>query len=134
MGYGFGAYKKTSITTASREEILLMLYRGAIKEAKKAITALEEKNISEKALHIGKFQDIIIELSECLDHSVDERDGTTVAQDLGRLYEYMCSTATQASFKLDPEPMKECLSLVQTLYDGWVTAIQSLKNESAPKP
>ena len=134
MGYGFGAYKKTSITTASKEEILLMLYRGAIKEAKKAITALEEKNISEKALHIGKFQDIIIELSECLDHSVDERDGTTVAQDLGRLYEYMCSTATQASFKLDPEPMKECLSLVQTLYDGWVTAIQSLKNESPPQP
>ena len=134
MGYGCGAYKKTSITTASKEEILLMLYRGAIKEAKKAITALEEKNISEKALHIGKFQDIIIELSECLDHSVDERDGTTVAQDLGRLYEYMCSTATQASFKLDPEPMKECLSLVQTLYDGWVTAIQSLKNESPPQP
>ena len=66
MGYGFGAYKKTSITTANREELLLLLYRGAIKQAKESIKALEKKDVQAKALHIGKFQDIIIELSECL--------------------------------------------------------------------
>ena len=133
MGYGFGAYKKTSITTASREEVLLMLYRGAIKEAKKAITALKKKDVLEKAKHIGKFQDIIIELSECLDYTVDEKNNTNVAQDLGRLYDYICSTATQASFKMDPELMKECLKLIQTLYDGWNEAIQSLKQEAPPQ-
>ena len=134
MGYGFGAYKKTSITTASREEVLLMLYRGAIKEAKKAISALEKKDVLEKAKHVGKFQDIIIELSESLDYSVDERDNVTVAQDLGRLYDYICSIATQASFKMDPEPMKECLKLVQTLYDGWNEAITNLKKENPHSP
>ena len=59
MGYGFGAYKKTSITTASREEVLLMLYRGAIKEAKKAITALEDKNISEKHYTLASFKTLL---------------------------------------------------------------------------
>ena len=131
MGYGFGAYKKTSITTASRRKSSSAL-QGASK-SKKGRYALEKKDVLEKAKHIGKFQDIIIELSECLDYTVDEKNNTNVAQDLGRLYDYICSTATQASFKMDPEPMKECLKLIQTLYDGWNEAIQSLKQEAPPQ-
>jgi flagellar protein FliS len=131
MGYGLGAYKKTSITTASREEVLLMLYRGAIKEAKKAINALEEKNIKAKAVHIGKFQDIIIELADCLDYKVDETENITFVKDLARLYEYIIAQATQSSFKIDPEPMKECLSLITTLYEGWVQAVNQLKRENS---
>ena len=130
MGYGLGAYKKTSITTASREEVLLMLYRGAIKEAKKAISALKEKDIKAKALHIGKFQDIVIELSDSLDFKVDEQENTTFVKDLSHLYEYIVSQATQASFKVDPELMTECLSLITTLYEGWAQAVDQLKKEN----
>ena len=130
MGYGFGAYKKTSITTANREELLLLLYRGAIKQAKESIKALEKKDVQAKALHIGKFQDIIIELSECLNFKVDEEDNTNIALELGRLYDYMCSQATQASIQMEPEYMRECLTLITTLYEGWNEAIQKLKKEN----
>ena len=127
MGYGFGAYKKTSITTAAKEEVLLLLYRGAIKHAKNAVTALEKKDIKNKSIHIGKFQDIIIELSECLDFKIDEQDNTNIALELGRLYDYMCSQATQASIQMEPEHMRECLTLITTLYEGWTEAIKQLK-------
>ena len=43
MSYGLGAYKKTSVQTASKEQILLMLYQAAIKNCKKAIQAVNEK-------------------------------------------------------------------------------------------
>ncbi len=58
MSYGLGAYKKTSVQTASKEQILLMLYQAAIKNCKKAIEAIEQKNIAGKGVHIGKLQDI----------------------------------------------------------------------------
>ena len=41
MSYGLGAYKKTSVQTASKEQILLMLYQAAIKNCKKAIEAID---------------------------------------------------------------------------------------------
>jgi len=63
MSYGLGQYKRTSVETASREQILLMLYQAAIKNCKKAIEAIEQRNIPKKGEYIGKLQDIIVELS-----------------------------------------------------------------------
>ena len=41
MSYGLGAYKKTAVKTASKEQILLMLYQeAAIKSCKKAMEAI----------------------------------------------------------------------------------------------
>ena len=41
------AYKKTEVSTANRETILLMLYSGAIRFLKSAIAASEKSNIQE---------------------------------------------------------------------------------------
>ena len=48
MSYGYGAYKKTAVSTASKEQILLMLYQAAIKNCKKAIESIHEKKIAAK--------------------------------------------------------------------------------------
>ena len=50
MSYGAKKYKKTSVTTASKEKILLMLYEAAIKNLKLAKRAIEEKKISERII------------------------------------------------------------------------------------
>ena len=92
MSYGFGAYKKTSVNTASKEQILLMLYQAAIKNCKKAMVAIDEKNISSKGEHIGKLQDIVLELSNSLDFEV----GGEIATELASLYDYIIFSSTQA--------------------------------------
>ncbi|MBT7767320.1 MAG: flagellar protein FliS, partial [Bdellovibrionales bacterium] len=66
MNYGMGAYKKTSLRTASKEQILLMLYQAAIASCRKAIVCIEDDNIAGKGEHIAKLQDIIVELSNSL--------------------------------------------------------------------
>ena len=70
MSRHLGAYKKTSVNTASKEQILLMLYQAAIKNCKKAIEAIENKEIAAKGEFIGKLQDIVIELNSSLDFEV----------------------------------------------------------------
>jgi len=59
MTYGAKNYKQMSITTASPTQILIMLYEGAIQNIKKAIIAIEQKNLADKGKYIGKTHDII---------------------------------------------------------------------------
>ena len=130
MSYGLGAYKKTSIHTASKEQILLMLYQAAIKHCKKAISAIEEKNIAKKGEHIGKLQDIVIELNNSLDFEVVG----DVSKELSSLYDYLIYSSTQANIKIDKEPLVGALSVLNTLYEGWSEAIKNLrKDKSAPE-
>ena len=125
MNYGLGAYKKTSINTARKEEILLMLYEAAIKFCKKSIDAINEKNIAKKGEYIGRLQDIIIELNNSLDHKI----GGSIAEELSRLYDYIFYSSTQANINMDPKPLEGCLDVLTTLYDGWTNAIKSLKGK-----
>lgn len=124
MSYGFGAYKKTSVNTASKEQILLMLYQAAIKNCKKAMEYIDEKNISKKGESIGKLQDIVIELNNSLDFEI----GGDVAKELSSLYDYILFASTKANIGIDKEPLEGCLKVLNTLYDGWKEAIKNLKN------
>ena len=126
MSYGYNAYKKTSVKTASKEQILLMLYQAAIKNCKKGIEAIKEGDIQKKGECIGRLQDIIIELTNSLDHEV----GGDISKELTSLYDFMMHESTQANIHLDPEKLSGVLSILNTLYEGWSTAIKSLKENS----
>lgn len=123
MSYGLGAYKKTSVETAGREQILLMLYQAAIKHCKKAMEAIDEKDLVKKGESIGRLQDIIIELMNSLDFNV----GGDIAKELSALYDYMLYSSTQANINIDKKPLEGVLSVLSTLYNGWVEAVKSLK-------
>lgn len=126
MSYGLGAYKKTSVETASKEQILLMLYQAAIKNCKKAMDAIDQKNIAKKGEYIGKMQDIVVELSNSLDFEV----GGEVAKELSSLYDYILYASTQANIKIDKAQLEGCLRVLNTLYDGWTEAIKTLKTQT----
>lgn len=119
-------YKTTSVQSASREKILLMLYEGAIKFTKLAIKAIEEKKIADRGVNIGRAFDIIMELNNTLDHKV----GGQVAMQLEQLYMFMMEQYTKSNISGDPEPLKTNLKLLQTLYDGWVQAVEKLKKDT----
>lgn len=129
MNYGLDVYKKTSVDTASKEQILLMLYQAAIKNCKKSIAAIENNDIAQKGEYIGKLQDIIIELNNSLDFEV----GGDIAKELSRLYDYILYASTQANMDVNKGPLDGCLKVLMTLYDGWKKAIKSLKNSESEK-
>ena len=67
---GSQKYKATSVQSASREKILLMLYEGAIKFTKRGIMAIEAGDVAERGTNIGRAYDIVLELMNTLDHKV----------------------------------------------------------------
>ncbi len=119
-------YKQTSVQSASREKILLMLYEGAIKFTKLAIKATQEKKIADRGINIGRAFDIVMELNNTLDHKI----GGEIASQLEQLYMFMMEQYTKANIHADEGPLQTNLKLLQTLYDGWVQAVEKLKKDS----
>ena len=119
-------YKNTAVQSASREKILLMLYEGEFKFTKLSIKAAEEKKIADRGVNIGRAFDIIMELNNTLDHKV----GGEIANQLEQLYMFMMEQYTKSNISGDPAPLRENLKLLNTLYDGWVQAVEKLKQES----
>jgi len=126
MTYGAKNYKQMSITTASPTQILIMLYEGAIQNIKKAIIAIEQKNLADKGKYIGKTHDIINELTVSLNHEV----GGQVAKDLERLYNFMVSQLFKANVENTHEPLIAVQKNLETLLDGWKGAVAQYQKEA----
>jgi len=119
-------YKATSVQSASREKILLMLYEAAIKFTKLAIKAAEEKKIADRCTNIGRAYDIVMELNNTLDHKV----GGQISANLEQLYMFMMEQYTKANISGDPAPLQSNVKMLETLYEGWVQAVEKIKKES----
>lgn len=129
MANPYQKYKQTAITSAPREQILLMLYEGAIKFTKLAISAAEQKKVAERGHNLMRAYDIIMELQVSLDHKV----GGDVAKQLDQLYTFILDQYTKANLSGDPEPMKAALKVIENLYDGWKVAVEKYKKEMEAK-
>lgn len=126
---GTQKYKATAVQSASRETILLMLYEGAIKFTKRAIMAIEAGDIAERGTNIGRAYDIILELTNTLDHKV----GGELAAQLEQLYMFITDQYTQANITGDAQYLENALKILNKLYEGWVQAIEALKKEKQGK-
>jgi flagellar protein FliS len=125
MSNPYQKYKTTAVQSASREKILLMLYEGAIKFTKLAILACDQKKIADRGMNIGRAYDIIMELNNTLDHKV----GGEISKNLESLYIFMLDQYTKSNISGDPEPLKSNLKMLETLYQGWIQAVEKLKKE-----
>jgi len=127
--YGANQYKQTSIKTASRGQIVLMLYEGAIQNVKKATMAIDKKDVATKGVAIGKAHDIINELLNTLDVEV----GGKVAEDLDRLYNFMIEQLLKANLESSKEPLQTVQKLLETLLEGWRGAVEQVNKSGGVK-
>ncbi|MEK7358032.1 MAG: flagellar export chaperone FliS [Bdellovibrionota bacterium] len=127
MKNAYQKYKQTSIQSASREKLLLMLYEGAIKFLKLSISAAENKQIAERGSNIGRCYDIILELNNTLDHKV----APEIAKNLEQLYMFITDKLTQGNISGDPKHLREALKVLETLYEGWVKAVEQIKKDNS---
>lgn len=125
MKTGYQKYKTTSVQSASREKLLLLMYEGAIRFIKKAIIAVDQNNIADRGYNIGRAYDIVLELNNTLDHKV----GGEISKNLEQLYMFITEKLTEANIKARKEPLDDALRIVETLYDGWKQAIEKIKRE-----
>lgn len=118
-------YKQNSVQTASPEKILLMLYEGAIRFIKQAMTAIDNKDIAGRGMNIGRAFDIILELNNTLNHE----KGGDIAKNLEQLYMFVTDQLTKSNATGQRKPLEDALKVLETLYSGWVEALEKLKRE-----
>ena len=119
-------YQKASIETASREQILIMLYDAAIQFLNKARVAMQNKEIENTHNNLIAAQNIIKEFINSLDHEVAPQ----LAENLTSLYEYFLRRLVQANIKHQIEPIDEVLKYLKSLKATWEQAIVLAQKEA----
>ena len=125
MNNAYKKYKQASVTSASREKLLLMLYEAAIRFTKKAQAAMEANDIAERGINIGRAFDIVIELNSTLNHEV----APELAANLEQLYMFITEQYTKANAHGDKEALANALKILEVLHKGWEEAVEKLKKE-----
>ena len=119
-------YQKSSIETASREQILIMLYDGAIQFLNKAKAAMKNKEIENAHNNLIGAQNIIQEFINSLDREVAPQ----LAENLTSLYEYFIRRLIYANIKKKIEPIDEVLIYLKSLKATWEKAIVLAQKEA----
>jgi flagellar secretion chaperone FliS len=116
---GANQYRQMQVKTASRGQILIMLYEAAIQNVKKASAAIDRKDLAAKGIHIGKVHDIVNELNNTLNFEI----GGDVARNLERLYNFMTGQLIKANAENSKDPLASVQKLLETLLEGWRGAV-----------
>jgi flagellar secretion chaperone FliS len=119
-------YHEQQVATASKEQLLIMLYDGAIRFCKIARKAMTEGQLEESNKYLLKTQRIISEFMGSLDFTI----GGDISKNLFRLYEYLHYRLVQANIKRAPEMIDEVLEHLIDLRATWQEAIEIAKKES----
>ena len=120
-------YLKDQVETASPEQILLLLYDGAIKFLRIARNALQAQEWEKSHQHLIKTQNILIELMTSLNMEM----GGDMARNLYRLYDYYIWSLVQANIHRDVDRVDEVLTHLKNLKQTWEQAIIAAAQELA---
>jgi flagellar protein FliS len=118
-------YQKNAATSASRGELTLMLYNGAVKFIKQAMKQMEEKNIEGTHNAIVRAQEIILHLNDTLNMELQ------LSEKLALLYDYINRRLIEANIKKEKQILEEALNLVEELRDAWAAMLKPAKAASA---
>lgn len=125
-------YENQQIETASPEQLLLMLYDGAIRFLNEALRAMREEDWETYNAKLIKAQNIVSELMA----SLDVKLAGELGQNLFKLYDYIHYRLVQANMKKDEAMVNEALMHLKDLRVTWGEAVVIAKKEKqfdAPK-
>ena len=120
-------YFENQVNTASPEQLLIMLYNGAIRFVGEAEEAMASKKIAYRGERISKVIAILSELSATLDHEI----GGEIAANLEALYGYMIRTLLAANIHDDAGKLGEVREMLTGMRDTWLDAIDKVRSEQA---
>lgn len=114
-------YQNSSIMTASKEELTLMLYNGAIKFCNQAIEGIENKDMQKAHTCNIKAQNIISELQVTLDKRF------VYATQINDLYDFIKRLLIEGNMEKDSEKIKQALGLIRKFRDLWIEIMNKAK-------
>ena len=124
------AYRVNAVSTASAENLVVMLYDGAIRFMGMAIRAFEKDDPLDFNLtvhtNISKTQAIIRELSA----SLDVEKAGDLGHSLISLYDYFDTRLQEANIHKDKAILEEIIERISELRDAWSESFNKTDEEA----
>lgn len=118
----YAEYRNNQIMTASKAELTLMLYDGAIKFVNQAMEAIDKKDYEKANTFIKKADLIVEEFQITLNRKYE------VAKNFDEVYKYIRSRLLWANVKKDNAILEECLEHLRTMRDTWKEVMRLTNN------
>ena len=119
-------YLETQVLTASKEQLLLMLYDGAIRFCEQGREAMAARDIPRTHDLLVRAQRILIELWCALNPAVD----ATLAKTLGGLYSFLYLRLVEANVRKDAAAVDGVVGILKSLRQGWGEAIHKARADA----
>jgi len=113
------------VFSATKEELTLMLYEGALRFANQAEIALEKKEYQKANDLIIRVQDIIREFQITL------RNEYEISKNFHQLYEYIFRLLIDANISKDTKPLEEAKGYIREFRDLWKEAMKTAKHPAS---
>ena len=123
-------YQATRISTATKEQLLLITYDIGIKACHTAESAMRSVNGSAPDYDLAnkeiiRAQEVVRELMVTLNRD----KGGEMADKLMQLYEYMYQLLIDANMKKEPDNLKTVRGMLEELKQTWEAALMKLLQE-----
>jgi flagellar protein FliS len=115
------AYQRSAILTASREQLVVMLYDGAHRFLAQASYAMRERNFNEAHRRLRRAELII----EHLRGTLDMEQGGEIAVRLQRIYLFCSRHLNEARVNFDPDRVDRVDALLLELREAWAQVARS---------
>ena len=123
-------YHNNQVMTASSEQILIMLYDGAIRFIRQAKNAIDDGRRADKSIAIGKAMAIVTEFSNTLDYEI----GGEIAIDLSRLYDFVIRELSAVNARSDSARLIPIEKILLDLREGFAGAMEVNRKELQAQP
>jgi len=123
-------YRNNQVMTASSEQILIMLFDGAIRFVRQAGQAIEDGRRADKSVAINKTMAIVAEFSNTLNFEV----GGAIADDLYRLYDFLLRELSAVNARGDRKRLDAVERILLDLREGFVGAIEANRQAVVQTP
>jgi flagellar protein FliS len=110
----YQAYRKSQASTSSQAELIVLLYRGAVRFAAKARIQLQNGEIEGAHTALLRAQDVVAELMRGL-----RPDPGSVNEQLYALHGYLHHLLCEANLRKDPDLVDEALAHLRDLLATW---------------
>lgn len=118
-------YLKTTVMTASKEMLTLMLWDGAIRFAEQGKDAILRKDIEGSYKAIVRAQKIITELTTSLRHDLNP----DLTGKLAALYNFIYRRLVDANLQKEAKFVDDALEIMRHQRETWVMVMDKLSKE-----
>ncbi|MGI2259494.1 flagellar export chaperone FliS [Shewanella sp. GXUN23E] len=113
------SYRKVSleseIAVASPHRIIQMMFAGALERLAQSRYAIEQGDIANKGILIGKAVGII----NGLNNSLNMDAGGEISRNLSELYEFMLRRISEANLNNDVQAIDDVIEILRNIKEGW---------------